>query len=358
MSRTLRRTVVVLGLVTAGVACQRHQSPTAPTAPTPGGHLLLTLRLDGPATLAPGTSAQLHAVKGYSDGTAEDVTTQAVWSSSDPSVISVGAAGLAKAIGRGAAQVTAAVGLSAMRSMLVLEDGTFPVSGRVLEDNLPVTGMTAAVTAGTGQGLGTLTDAKGEYTLYGVAGPVDLRYSKDGYTPVAQSLIVQGATRSPDVSVHQVTGPTNFSGQWRVTIARSASCATLPDDTASRSYDATVTQFGAHASMRLSSRDMWKGSPAVVTVHVTGAVLEITLSAVRDGYYSFYSPNLLYDVMETLDGQRFLGLRGVVSLDGSTIPMRGALNGSFDTFAGNSYYWSARPDKQCAAADHSVTMTR
>jgi hypothetical protein len=91
---------------------------------------------------------------------------------------------------------------------------------------------------------------------------------------------------------------------------------------------------------------------------VTGSILEITLAAVVDGYYKFYSPNLLYDVMETLDQQRFLGLRGMVTLDGSTIPARGTLNGSFETFVGNSNYWSARPDKQCAAADHSVTMTR
>jgi len=357
MSRALRAAIVIAGAVIFAIACQEHQSPIKPTRAAPA-HVLLSVHIDGPDSLAPEASVQLHLQKQYADGTTEDATSQAVWSSSDITVVQISATGFARGAGRGAAQITAAAGLSAVRSMLVLEDGTFALSGRVLEDNLGVSGMAVSVTSGIGQGLRTLTDATGAYVLYGVAGAVMVSVSKDGYVGVTQSLLVQGATYAPDIIVHQTSGPTDFSGQWRLTIARAASCTALPDDTALRSYDVKLSQAGAKATMQLTSKDMWKGRTATVTAHVTGRAIDILLTAVRDGYYSFYSPNLLYDVLETLDGQRFLGVQGIVHLDGSTVPMIGALNGSFDVFAGSNDYWSARLDKRCAAADFPVAMTR
>ncbi len=65
-------------------------------------------------SLAKGTTRQLTATGAYTDGSTQDITTQATWSVSDPSVASVsnaaGANGLAKALAVGSATVRATLG--------------------------------------------------------------------------------------------------------------------------------------------------------------------------------------------------------------------------------------------------------
>jgi hypothetical protein len=221
-----------------------------------------------------------------------------------------------------------------------------------------VIGMAVSITSGIGQGLIARTDGKGEYALYGAAGTITLTFSKNGYTPITQSLVVQGNTHVPDVMAQQVIDPASFAGTWHITLTRSLACASMPDDTAVRSYDAAVEQAGARATIKLTSPVMWKGRVAVIAGRVIGNTLEFPLSTIRDDYYAFYSPNLMYDVLEVLDDLRFLGVRGNVTLDGTTGVLRGTLDGSFDIFAGNSSYWSARLAKECAASDHAVVMAR
>jgi hypothetical protein len=63
-----------------------------------------------PASLAKGLTRQLAATATYSDGTTADVTSQATWTSSKPTVATVSATGLLKAAGVGSATVTAALG--------------------------------------------------------------------------------------------------------------------------------------------------------------------------------------------------------------------------------------------------------
>jgi len=96
-----------------------------------------------------------------------------------------------------------------------------------------------------------------------------------------------------------------------------------------------------------------------VPAHITGGVLEFTLSTVVDSYYQVFSgsPNLAYDVMEALDGHRFLGLKGNARLDSRTTPASGTLDGSFDVYAGYADYWSSRLDTSCSST-HTVSMTR
>jgi hypothetical protein len=79
-----------------------------PTSPTPPKETKPTLRVLGPqAILVPGESAQLQAMK-YENGGKTDLTTSAIWSSSDTSVVSV-SAGLALAVAPGNADVSAMV---------------------------------------------------------------------------------------------------------------------------------------------------------------------------------------------------------------------------------------------------------
>jgi trimeric autotransporter adhesin len=56
---------------------------------------------------AKGTKVQFQAVGVYDDGNAVDITTQVAWTSSDTTVATVSAAGLARAVGVGQAEITA-----------------------------------------------------------------------------------------------------------------------------------------------------------------------------------------------------------------------------------------------------------
>ena len=362
MSRRLWRTTVtsmVVVLVTAACQQQPDVSRIPSTRPTPARYVS-SIHIDGPDTLSPGSSAQLHLVKQWSDGVQEDATTNAVWSSSDPKVMTVTAGGLAAAVSVGAVKISAASGLNASKPMLAVPDGTYDLSGRVLENGVGIGRMTVTVAIGIGQGTTAVTDATGAYTLYGVAGTIELHVSRDGYFTASQTMTVTGLNaRAPDVTVTPIIAPANLSGAWQLTIVPATTCTAPVAAVGPRTFNITITQTGADAVMAFAAADMFKRSPRrTSSAHITGNVLEFTLSAAVDGYYKFYSPNLLYDVMEVLDGNRFLGFSGDAHLDGSMTSVAGAFNGNLDVFAGNGDYWGSSLAARCTSTTHAVVMTK
>jgi hypothetical protein len=101
--RAWRRVVSAATLSAVTLACSGGRSPTSPT---PAEHSP-TLRVLGPmAILVPGESAQLQAIKHW-NGLSADLTRSAVWTSSEPSVVTVSPGGLALAVGPGQAVVSA-----------------------------------------------------------------------------------------------------------------------------------------------------------------------------------------------------------------------------------------------------------
>jgi hypothetical protein len=244
MTRMQRKAVIAL--MACAAACHGKPSPTAPTV---AAVRAIGARIDGPASIAPGSSAQLHFVRVTSDGSTVEVT-----------------------------------------------------QGR--------------------------------------------------------SLSVTALMTGADFSIHQVTGPTNFSGQYRLTITPSPGCGMLPDEVGVQSFAVNLSQFGGKATLQLSAGTL--ASDAVVTAHVTGNAIDLTLGKQGGGsdFYYYYYGNPTYDVLEVLDGKRYLGIDGVAHLDGSASPIRGTLNGSFTLYAGGTTYKSAARDKTCAAPDHAVVLTR
>ena len=68
-------------------------------------------------------------------------------------------------------------------NVLVLEPGTFKLGGGVSDSSGGmISGVTVEVLSGTGKGLKATTGHEGQYGLYGVAGPLQLRTSGDGFT--------------------------------------------------------------------------------------------------------------------------------------------------------------------------------
>src|SRR2546423_6931461 len=72
-------------------ACGSDSTSTTPTAPS--GSTLRSVVVTG-TTPSVGSSAQFTATASFSNGTTQDVTSQAAWQSSSPSVAAVSASGL------------------------------------------------------------------------------------------------------------------------------------------------------------------------------------------------------------------------------------------------------------------------
>jgi hypothetical protein len=165
------------------------------TAPTPAGPVeptIVGVRVSGPESMRPGEVAQFTAVVNYSNGTSTDITEFAAWTTSDRLVLTLESGGRVTAIGRGESTVIAshATSSGASPSVLVLDNGTFRVSGRVAWGPEPVRGVLVEVISGTGAGQRTHTDNGGRYALYGLAGPVRLRVMSDGMEMSVRDAVV------------------------------------------------------------------------------------------------------------------------------------------------------------------------
>ena len=359
MSPRVQRAAMIAALTAASAtaSCDNGRAPVSSIAPTRS--FLQALRIDAPDSIAPGASLQLHATRVYSDGTTADAA-GAVWFSSDSSVLTVSSSGLAHAVAVGVARVSAASGMSAVKSVVVVPPNTYNVTGRVLEAGYGLQHVTIRVASGVGQGLTTDTDANGVYGLYGVAGDIVVRASKVGYQDLSQPLTVAGLNaQAPDISIQQLNAPTNFAGAWHMTITPASTCTMLPADVGSRAFDVTITQSGARGTVSFAAPDMFARSPHMAPAQITGATLEFALSSTQDSYYKFYSTDPLYDLMEILDGNRFLGLQGDAHITSGGSSAAGSFDGSFDLYSGKTNdYWSSTLSQRCSSPSHVVILAR
>ena len=184
---------MLVALLAGAAACDdshRAPTPTAPTpapapAPTPAPALqVVSLRISGnPVLPSIGATTPLTATAVMSDGTTQDVTTAARWSSSDTATVTVSTAGMVTALRFGSSRVTAQSGTrSATLTIFATPDNTFVALGRVREPgNSGIPGVEVREMA---SGLSVLSNEAGEYSLGGLtAGRLSL--AKDGYEPIA-----------------------------------------------------------------------------------------------------------------------------------------------------------------------------
>jgi len=112
MAAQLRFIGLCLGAVLT-IGCDGADRPALLAPPPPPGGLIVlgpdTIRIElvAPAEIAPGESVQLTANAIKSDGSAENVSNQAEWTTSNPSVLQVSSRGLATGKNRGATNVYA-----------------------------------------------------------------------------------------------------------------------------------------------------------------------------------------------------------------------------------------------------------
>jgi hypothetical protein len=128
--------------------------------------------------------------------------------------------------------------------------GTFRLSGLVRDTSGGVPGVTVEVVSGTGAGQSARTLFNGAYTLFGVAGNVELRVSAPGY--VTQDLpMTVNSHSSRDVNLVTTGTTADMSGQWTLTVSTSGSCSeTWSPESRRRVVGAGITQQGTRLTIR------------------------------------------------------------------------------------------------------------
>jgi hypothetical protein len=360
---------VVLAMAVAGLFTGCGKSPTTPSPSTttkPAG--IVSLRISGPTSIAPrgrGTSTgQFSVTATLVDGSIADVTATTSWNTSAFAVLhATGRSGEFQVEGRGEATITATVGgTSASFTVLVLETGTFKVSGAVtdLASREPIDRVQVRIESGTGKGLSAYSDKAGRYALYGAAGPIELTAYTEGFSILVHVLVVNDT--ATDDFVLAPSGPSaGVSGLWTLSISASPSCRDrLPEVARDRQYDASINQQSARIDMTLfgPTIETWSGKvgvPKGVFDEIPGTIIGDMLSftIVGDTDYGDFSS---VDFLDHLSPTQSLGItasaRGTVT--GSEI--RTLMNGDIE-------YWpsstpAGRPAVVCRANDHVAVLRR
>jgi hypothetical protein len=344
-----------LGLVLSGLwgACGNPPAapggPVAPSRPVdpggpPGGNVA-KLEIVGPATIAPGQSAEYSAVQVLLDGSRQPAVGVA-WSAGPSVLLQVNATGLVSAQppfrGEGTlqAELTGNRGVRASREILVLPDGTFRVVGTVTEadvTNIPIHG--ARVEAAVEEGFSTLatfatSGPDGRYKLYGVPGDGYFRVRQEGYvTRMDRIQVANHETR--DVQLRLDSERPVRAGDYRMTIEALCGSGTgfapqpLPNELRRRQYDAAIAQNGPQLTVTLTGAPFFisgdQGNRFTGVVTTTGATFKMR------GFYIPYFSSLddpaHPDVVERLPDGTLLVIDGGVTVvttsDGLAGPSRG-----------------------------------
>ena len=348
----MRANTAALLIASLGCGWGCGDAPMAPLPDPPPGEITrapttTSIEIDGPATVAPGATAQFTLTAYMSDGTSWDATLDAVWTTTHPFLkIS---SGLATSTGQSPAEASISArlgGLTRSRTLLVLREGTFRVIGRVIERGLgiPVPNARVEVSGGSTRLIsGTALD--GSYRLYGLAGLVTIVATKPGYRDDVRQVVVTELDQAIDFELAAGASIETVEGSYTLTMAASASCRdALPDEMRVRTYTATLS--------RTNVRDLLvtlSGAPFdFATNRFDGrqepeGVVNFTLG---DWYESFSG------VTERF-GRNRLALQGYVTARVSDDLIAGTLDGGFDLFT-DSYVSIAK----CWARDHSFELRR
>jgi len=320
------------------------------------------LRIEGPTQVAPGETPRYAAIAEYSDGSSKDVTATASWRPTAESFpIHFTSPGIAAPAQRGEAIVVAdAVGTLARLSVMVLEPGTFKLSGTISEAGAGplLYGATVEVLSGIGQGLRAVPgswinadtwDSK-RYSLYGVAGPVRLRASAEGYTPQVRDVVVTGNDATQAFALTPAEASAEVSGIWTMTVSPAPGCRPgLPDIARGRTYQVQLIQNGTRLKVKFSSPTLRQINPDEHSGTVVGSRVRFTI--VGDTDYGEWS---YPDLFDQLSSTETFGFDGTVegSVDGSEI--RAMMSGDLVYYNGPTW----EPAWYCRSKDHVVTLRR
>jgi hypothetical protein len=351
----MNRTALTLAGLFTAMAAALFSCGRSPSVPTSPDTIINSLQVVAPSTIAPGSTAQLSALATYTDGSTKDVTTAVLWHSSDTSILTISATGLASGIHIGDVNVSASFinHVSVMQSIVVVPAGTFRLSGNVTGLGSELDGAVVQVTAGTGAGLSSST-VGGLYRLYGVAGNIQLTVSDTSYVTITQGVTVNSNT-SLNLDLMPVTPPPNLVGIYTLAITADPACMTtgagaLPSVARERQYTAVITKADypdqviaalSGATFAPSSQNLLYGSltPDGATFYV------------NDPMYYYSGARDLAELLP--DGDVYLA-SGTMALTLSGKDLVGTLNGTIRVAIASNLGTIVG---QCASTRHSVTFT-
>jgi hypothetical protein len=339
------------------LACSGSKSPTRPSTTIVG------LDVAGPASVAPGASAQFTATGRQVDGGTKDVTSEVHWASSDPRVLSSVNDGRFAGVALGDARVFANLsGTTAGREVVVVPPGTFRIAGLVTEadpQSSPVIGATVSIIGGSGDGLSTTTGGDGRYRLYGVGGDVRIRVTKEGYEPFEQANQVTDHAMV-NAELRLLKARRDVSGRYRLTIAAAEGCRLeLPEPLRTRNYTATVTMTGNQIDVALEDANFaisGKGQGNQFHGRSEPNALFFTLTRYDDVSY-FYYKSYYGDLVEALSPSEFLVVAGKATAFESGSGFAGTLDGAMTVYSGKLSYFP-KIDSECKSNSHRIVFSR
>ncbi len=373
--RGMRRITQALALtILAGALAACDKSPTVPSPPVtsppvtspppvPQAPAVVRVELGGPSMIAPGESTQLTMTAVRNDGSVEDVTATAVWRTSNDRVLEISAAGVARGLAVGEADVIARYqSWSRAAQMMVLPAGTHRLTGRFSVNGIALRDVAVTVIAGVGSGLTAVTSPDGSYALYGVSGPIRLHAQKEGYANRIEALDV-AEDRTFDLELVPEQPVVDFSGTYALTIT-AAPCRygqTLPAAARNRGYVATVSQDGFRLSVTLTGAEFIstgdRGNRFSGFVDATGLVQFAIVGDIdmfNDPYYYFVG----HDLAERLSEARTLLISGIVTAQGTQSGISGRLTGAINVVDGYDYPFEPDYAALCSADGHGFDMQR
>ena len=318
-----------LAMVLVGLAAACGSSPTSRLPFSPSAPGVAGLQISGPASIAPGQSAQFIADTRLSDGVVKSTTSAANirWRTSN-GLLTVNSAGVATAgQTRGESNLTAevlpAVTIRGTREIVIVPDGTYRVVGSVREAEAPAQAVVGARVEVTGTSLVATTDFSGNYRLYGVPPSAEIRVTANGYQTVTQN--VQLNTHTTQNFLVPLSGPrVSLNGPFYAMFDVVNSCSGNPPlslDLQHRAYEASVTTTGSVVDVRLTEPrfNLLGGKGNRFSGRADPAAIRFTLD---QGFYYFYYgyyPNII----ERLSNNSQLIMWGT----GTTVPSGGGVSG-------------------------------
>jgi hypothetical protein len=332
--------------------------PSPPPAPVPTG-----FKVDGPASVPPGHTAQYTATASFADGSTRDVTREAVWRAEPnccpvPSTpaLTISADGVATGLNPGEVFVYASFGTSrSSKNVLVLHEGTFRHHGFVDDAGVPVPGARVTVVEGSAAGLATTTNVIGQYQLYGVSGPTDVAVTKAGYVDQKQELTVTGNHQS--LTFHlKLSGPReDVNGAYTLTVVAAPECASrLPAEARARKYEAVLVQAGARLTATLQGAVFYTSGNERYNMFQGAAEPDrLTFWIGGIDYYDIFGGHP--DVLEQLTASTYFSLWGRVVVTGSSARRSGTLEGAIEIVGAPPRYDRIAA---CESKGHRIELTR
>ena len=337
-----------LSLLTLALAASCDNTPTRPSEVPPR---ITRVDIVAPSSLAPGGTTQLRLIARRSDGSAEDVTATARFSSSNRDVLAISPDGIATALNIGESVVGAATNLLySTREVVVVPDGTFRVVGQVVEEDTPSLAVGGVRVEADGVSP-VSTNLDGRYRLYGVPGHGRMRVSKNGY--VTKELTLALSDHHTENVTLALAGPRlDVAGIYQLTIEAAPQCrGQIPDPLLTRQYAAAITQSGTAIQIRLSGANFVLADLAA-RIDQTGIALDFVNEPIMYGHCEASYAQFI----EKIDDTTYVVIHGLARLLPAGAGFVGTLQGSSAIYSCIPCSFTCSNGAVAACASHRVTL--